>query len=883
QTAINTAGAGDSIFVAQGTYQPASGQSFTMKDGVKIYGGFAGTETSLADRDLTAGHISTLNGNNGRVISNDNNHLSPAAELDGFTVANGHYNTGAGMYNNLASPTVRNCAFRSNLGGGIYNASSATAIVNCVFWQNTDGGTTSAWGGGVTNMSSTGVSIVGCLFTGNYGRLAGGVYFDDLGAGSASITNCTFWANGSNTLPGGVGGIYCESRSAPVIRNSILWGDGTEIHVASGTNPTISNNVIQGGYAGNLGTDPLFVNSSLSEGPDNIFGTADDGLILSGSSLALNAGTADTTGLSLPAMDLAGAPRIQGGKIDIGAYESGFTCGSLTRLYVDSSVAASGDGSSWAAAYKTLDEALSAAGQCAIVNSIYIAKGTYKPYTGKNFCMLPHVSLYGGFPSGGGSIAQRNTAANTTRLQGSGSSVVYNRYNSLDPSAVLDGFTITGGATDFGGGMYNLNSSPTINNCIISNNTATNAGGGIYNKGGSSPVITNCIFSGNTQTLAGGAGGAMYNTNGSPLISNCVFHDNSADFGGAIDNELNVASPATSPIIKNTVFANNSSGHDGAAIGNFGTSLTLSNVTIANNVAGRGGGAIDNASASLTATNSVFWGNTDVNGYGDIWWESGSGGLSYSFTQASWAGTGNQRGAGSPFVDVATPAGPDGVWGTADDGLSLVAGSPGIDAGTPDPTSLALGSTDIAGNPRVAGSAIDMGAYETLSAPLPITLLSFTGVLDNGVANLQWRTGVESGFDHFELEKSIEGRVFIEKAQIPAKASGSIYMYGLAQQEPTAWYRLRVVDNDGSAIYSRILVLSQRPVNEMLVYPNPAKSFILVRAASAGYINIYSADGRPVKVQSVSTGVNTVDVSGLNPGVYYGLLNGRQIRFIKMD
>jgi hypothetical protein len=78
QTAINNASAGDSVFVAQGTYTG----SFVMKEGVKIYGGFAGTEASLTDRNLVAGHISTLNGNGGgRVVVNNNNGLTSAAEV----------------------------------------------------------------------------------------------------------------------------------------------------------------------------------------------------------------------------------------------------------------------------------------------------------------------------------------------------------------------------------------------------------------------------------------------------------------------------------------------------------------------------------------------------------------------------------------------------------------------------------------------------------------------------------------------------------------------------------------------------------------------------------------------------------------------------------
>ncbi len=880
QTAINNASAGDSVFVAQGTYTG----TFGMKEGVKICGGFAGTEASLAGRNLVAGHISVLNGNGaGRVIVNNNNGLTSAAVLDGFTVTGGSAPNGAGMLNSNASPIIRNCVFRSNNGGGIQNSSSSAMIINCVFWQNTAGTTASAPGGGISNFNSPGVSVIGCMFTGNHGKFGGGIYMSDVATVSCSITNCTFWANAGNNT--GVGGIYCDSRSNPSIRNSILWGDGsTELYFGWATNSIITNCIIMGGAGlGNLKVDPKFVDGNRSEGVDNIFGTPDDGLELLAGSLGLNGGNADTTGLNLPATDLAGAPRIQGGKIDIGAYENSFSCGAVAKLYVDSSIAASGDGSSWAAAYKTLDEALVAAGQCSVVDTILVAKGTYQPASGKNLVMAPHVGIFGGFPSGGSAFGQRNATANVTTLQGAGSNVIYNAYNNLDATAVLDGFTISGGNAAFGGGMHNNHSSPAINNCIFSGNTVTNAGGAIYNKGGASPVITNCIFYGNTTTLATSGGGAIYNSNGSPLISNCIFHDNSSIGGwaGAIYNALNVASPAANMVIKNCVFANNSCGLDGGAIASYGTSLTLSNVTIANNTSGRGGGAIDNDKSSLTITNTVIWGNTDVNGHSDIWWESGSGGLSYSFSQTNWTGSGNITGSSSPFVNAANPAGPDGIWGTTDDGLALASGSPGIDAGTPDPTSLALGNADIAHNLRIAGAAIDMGAYESNSTPLPITILSFTGILENAIAHLQWCTGVESNFNHFEVEKSVGGPRFKTQGKIAANGSGSSYSYNLAQQEPMAYYRLKVVDNDGRYIYSRILILSQRADSGIVVYPNPATNFINVKVPGAASLGIYAADGKLVKVVALREGVNAIDISELSTGIYYGVMKEGTVRFVK--
>ena len=101
------------------------------------------------------------------------------------------------------------------------------------------------------------------------------------------------------------------------------------------------------------------------------------------------------------------------------------------------------------------------------------------------------------------------------------------------PSAVVDGFTITGGYAWFGGGIAIEYSSPTVKNCkFVSNMTDPwGYGGGISNLYSSATVI-GCIFNGNTASYGGG----IDNTDSSPTIANCTFKDNLADYGGGIDN-----------------------------------------------------------------------------------------------------------------------------------------------------------------------------------------------------------------------------------------------------------------------------------------------------------------------------------------------------------
>ena len=94
----------------------------------------------------------------------------------------------------------------------------------------------------------------------------------------------------------------------------------------------------------------------------------------------------------------------------------------------------------------------------------------------------------------------------------------------VDSTSMLDGFTITGGFSDYGGGMYNENSSPTVNNCTFSGNSAGDYGGGMYNEN-SSPTMSNCTFLGNS---AGDSGGGMENYDySSPTLNNCTTRNSS--------------------------------------------------------------------------------------------------------------------------------------------------------------------------------------------------------------------------------------------------------------------------------------------------------------------------------------------------------------------
>jgi uncharacterized repeat protein (TIGR01451 family) len=154
--------------------------------------------------------------------------------------------------------------------------------------------------------------------------------------------------------------------------------------------------------------------------------------------------------------------------------------------------------------FRRLQDGIDAAAQ-SCGGDVWVAAGTYRPTTGTereiSFVMKQGVAIYGGFTGTETSRNQRNWVINQTILSGDIGTQDDNSDNSYNvvvgaSDATLDGFTITGGNNDnenngTGGGMYNYDSSPTLANCILWNNTAP-TGAQIYNDGTSSPTVSYC-------------------------------------------------------------------------------------------------------------------------------------------------------------------------------------------------------------------------------------------------------------------------------------------------------------------------------------------------------------------------------------------------------
>jgi hypothetical protein len=365
-------------------------------------------------------------------------------------------------------------------------------------------------------------------------------------------------------------------------------------------------------------------------------------------------------------------------------------------IYVDATK--NGDGSSWANAYKYLQDGLATA---ISGDEIWVAEGIYIPDRKSanpsgsgdrtaTFHLKTGVGIYGGFPIGDGLWDDRDPNAYKTILSGdlNGDDVDFtnnadNSYHVIralgtDTTTVLDGFIITAGNANGsgmdgdGGGMSNYQSSPTLVNCTFTGNFTKKRGGAIANKQ-SNITVANCTF---TDNFADNAGGGIFNQNSDPTVVNCTFIDNSAGiYGGGVYN----------------CSASNA---------------TLINCTFSDNSADSYGGGISNDSSSSTVTNCILWGNTAPNGPQLSVQSGGSASVSYCCLQGSLPATYKD---GTSLI----------TWGLGNiagdplfksDNYHLQAGSPCIDSG--DPNGDYSEQRDIDGEPRVMGQNVDIGSDE---------------------------------------------------------------------------------------------------------------------------------------------------------------------------
>ncbi|MES2774394.1 MAG: hypothetical protein V4722_09430 [Bacteroidota bacterium] len=343
------------IWVAKGVYKPdgpggSRFATFNVPAGVRLFGGFAGTETDYSQRDFHSIHTNNLtklsgdlNGDDGPNFSNNSDNSISVVKfvsglndtfIDGFTVSDGNAAASGGGVNITAgSPGIYNCIISGNFaavrGGGMLIYGGSPYIRNTIFIGNK-----SQSGGAIHNMGIPGgimrVLINNCLFINNVSTGKGAILYSQAPATNSSVfvtaISNSFSGNTAATGETFYNAAEVSGSTAKVtLSNNIFWGNGgantMASSAASGATATIISDYslyepMVTGYTGANNLTAL----------ENPFASATDlHVICNGPLNGINLGNGSNIGTisGSPSLDLDNnsRPAVFGNLVDIGAYE----------------------------------------------------------------------------------------------------------------------------------------------------------------------------------------------------------------------------------------------------------------------------------------------------------------------------------------------------------------------------------------------------------------------------------------------------------------------------------------------------------------------------------------------------------------------------------
>ncbi len=516
QTALGKATSGDEIWVAAGVYMPgtAPGDTFQLKSGVGIYGGFAGTETTRTQRSWE-GYVTTLSGdldsgNSAHIVTGSD--TDDTAILDGFTITKGR----------AKSDTI------SPHGSGVYIKEGSPTLNNIIF---------------IDNKAEYGTASHG-----------GAVYCTD--TGSPSLTNIVFEANKSVNRGGGMyskDGCYPTLTNVTFIQNKAQWEGGGMFNQK---NTAILNNVTF--IENELYTSENAFGAGLANSSSNV--TLNNVAFIG--NLALTSANASGGGMYTERHPIEEAPWFDGEPSNItlnnvsfinnqaksrgGGMTTKNSAATMTGvIFKGNKIALDGHGGAMMND-KTTD--------VTIQNGIFIGnqainRGGAIYNTKSPQVTLSHVTFTD-------NQAQKNGGA------------IYN----TDSTVTLNHAEFTNNeATENGGAIYNIDSTTALSHVEFTGNTTTKKGGGIFNK--YSPIdIANAIFINNTAGWGGGLSNdesddeATAPAGTKATITNALFHGNVSEGDNQFDAEGGgVFNSRVELTVRNATFSNNT------AISNVGT------------------------------------------------------------------------------------------------------------------------------------------------------------------------------------------------------------------------------------------------------------------------------------------------------------------------
>jgi len=180
--------------------------------------------------------------------------------------------------------------------------------------------------------------------------------------------------------------------------------------------------------------------------------------------------------------------------------------------------------------------------------------------------------------------------------------------------------------------------------------------------------------------------------------------------------------------------------------------------------------------------------------------------------------------------------------------------------------------------------------WVSLSA-LPVNLVNFTGTKKDGANLLAWSTASEQNSSRFEVQRSENGSDFSTVGTVAAAGNSDKVINYQYEDRPLSnasiyYYRLKMVDKDGSTKYSNVVIIKNSTSALSTVYPNPARDRITININDNSLLNskavITDLNGKVLQTITLTQTATPVNISQYMRGMYVvKFVDGSSVKVVK--
>jgi len=176
---------------------------------------------------------------------------------------------------------------------------------------------------------------------------------------------------------------------------------------------------------------------------------------------------------------------------------------------------------------------------------------------------------------------------------------------------------------------------------------------------------------------------------------------------------------------------------------------------------------------------------------------------------------------------------------------------------------------------------ITITIYFTDLSTLPVSLVNFSAKKNNGSINIDWTTDNESGMSNYEVQRSSDGRNFSNIQSVQSKNSASRTSYSATDGKPLngiGYYRLKMVEVDGSSTYSKIVAVQFATGNLITIYPTLWKKGTTLNISNPNNekltAHFFNSAGQHIGISTtISSALPTSTLNSQKGIIYYKIIN----------